>query len=310
MRSLFKRAAFVLLSAAILLGTARLIPTRIPPAESPPEVYVYDGYAVTTLAAYDADALEYAARKFQQLYDRYLTANAGHIYLSVVPDKGSFTQPPAWYTPASAEETAHALLASLDFTQYVDIAPLLALPDYYRTDLHWRQECLTPVAQALAQAMDVPLAGTYRQQTLDIPFHGTYWDKAGEPLTADTLSYLTSDVLDACTVWNYETDSACGLYDLDAAQTDTPYDLFLAGSRSLLRIESPLSSTQRQLVVFRDSFASSLIPLLAESYRTITLVDIRYLAGDLLGRFVTFSGDEDVLFLYSTAVLNNSKTLR
>ena len=117
-------------------------------------------------------------------------------------------------------------------------------------------------------------------------------------------------MLDACTVWDYETDSQRGLYDLDAAQAGTAYDLFLSGSRPLLRVESPLSATERELIVFRDSFGSSLIPLLAESYRTVTVVDIRYLASDLLERFVTFHGSEDVLFLYSTMVLHNSKTMK
>ncbi len=273
-------------------------------------MFVYDGYAIGTEAAYDESALQYAARKFQHLYDRYLTDNEGRIYLSVIPDKGSFSQPPEGYVPASAAETAQALLDALDFARYVDIAPLLSLEDYYRTDPHWRQERLLPTAQALAEAMGVPPAGEYRQQTLPMPFRGAYWDKTAEPLTADTLCYLTNDVLDACTVWDYESDSRCGLYDVDAAQAGTAYDLFLSGSRPLLRVESPLSATERELIVFRDSFGSSLIPLLAESYRTITVVDIRYLASDLLERFVTFHGSEDVLFLYSTMVLHNSKTMK
>ena len=301
----------MLLSCAALLGAARLIPEKeAPPPAALPAVYVYDGYAIATEAAYDESSLQYAARKFQHLYDSYLIDNRGHIYLSVIPDKASFSQPPEGYVPASAAETAQALLDRLDFARYVAIAPLLSLEDYYRTDPHWRQERLIPTAQALAAAMGVPLAGEYRQQTLPDPFQGAYWDKTAEPLMADTLCYLTNDVLDACTVWDYESDSRCGLYVVDAAQAGTAYDLFLSGSRPLLRVESPLSATERELIVFRDSFGSSLIPLLAESYRTITVVDIRYLASDLLGRFVTFNGSEDVLFLYSTMVLHNSKTMK
>lgn len=301
----------MLLSCAALLGAARLIPEKeAPPPAALPAVYVCDGYAIATEAAYDESSLQYAARKFQHLYDSYLTDNRGHIYLSVIPDKASFSQPPEGYVPASAAETAQALLDRLDFARYVAIAPLLSLEDYYRTDPHWRQERLIPTAQALAEAMGVPPAGEYRQQTLPMPFRGAYWDKTAEPLTADTLCYLTNDVLDACTVWDYESDSRCGLYDVDAAQAGTAYDLFLSGSRPLLRVESPLSATERELIVFRDSFGSSLIPLLAESYRTITVVDIRYLASDLLERFVTFHGSEDVLFLYSTMVLHNSKTMK
>ena len=96
---------------------------------------------------------------------------------------------------------------------------------------------------------------------------------------------------------------------MSAAQT-APYDLYLQGSKSLLRIDSPLSATDKTLVVFRDSFGSSLIPLLAESYRTIYAVDIRYLPSQLLGRYLTFDGSEDVLFLYSVMVLQNSLTMK
>lgn len=301
---------FVLLACAAVFGAAKWIPTQEAPSAALPDVYVYQGYAVTTEAGYDQKSLDYAALKFQQLYDSYLTGNDGHIYLSVVPDKGSFTAPPEGYTPASAQETADTLLAQLDFVQYVDIAPGLTLEDYYRTDPHWRQECLIATAQTLAQAMDVPLAGDFQENAIDVPFYGAYAEKAGEPLVADTLRYLTGEVLDACTVYDYETDAQEPLYDLSAVETDTPYDLYLQGSRSLLRIDSPLSATDKTLVVFRDSFGSSLIPLLAESYRTIYAVDIRYLSSQMVGRFLSFDGSEDVLFLYSTMVLQNSRTMK
>ena len=308
--AIVKGVVFVLLACAAVFGAAKWIPTQEAPSAALPDVYVYQGYAVTTEAGYDQKSLDYAARKLQQLHDSYLTGNDGHIYLSVVPDKGSFTEPTEGYTPASAQETADALLAQLDFVQYVDIAPGLTLEDYYRTDPHWRQECLVATAQTLAQAMDVPLAGDFQENAIDVPFYGAYAEKAGEPLVADTLRYLTGEVLDACTVYDYETDAQETLYDLSAVETDTPYDLYLQGSRSLLRIDSPLSATDRTLVVFRDSFGSSLIPLLAESYRTIYAVDIRYLSSQMVGRFLSFDGSEDVLFLYSTMVLQNSRTMK
>ena len=308
--AIVKGVVFVLLACAAVFGAAKWIPTQEAPSAALPDVYVYQGYAVTTEAGYDQKSLDYAARKLQRLYDSYLTGNDGHIYLSVVPDKGSFTAPPEGYTPASAQETADTLLAQLDFVQYVDIAPGLTLEDYYRTDPHWRQECLVATAQTLAQAMDVPLAGDFQKNAIDTPFYGVYAGKSNEPLTADTLRYLTGEVLDACTVYDYETDAQETLYDLSAVETDTPYDLYLQGSRSLLRIDSPLSATDRTLVVFRDSFGSSLIPLLAESYRTIYAVDIRYLSSQMVGRFLSFDGSEDVLFLYSTMVLQNSRTMK
>ena len=87
------------------------------------------------------------------------------------------------------------------------------------------------------------------------------------------------------------------------------YEVFLSGSRSLLTIENPNASTDRELIIFRDSFGSSIAPLLVKDYAKVTLVDIRYIQIDVLDRFLTFEG-QDVLFLYSTLVLNNSSTIK
>ena len=63
------------------------------------------------------------------------------------------------------------------------------------------------------------------------------------------------------------------------------------------------------MIVFRDSFASAMVPLLLQDYAKVTLIDIRYIQIDILERFVTFNG-QDVLFLYSTLVLNNSGAIK
>lgn len=310
-RRLVQRGAFLLMAAALVLGISR-IPAPAPEPETPtPEdvVYIYNGYAAKTDAPFDADSLDRAAYRFRHLYDLYFAGRT--VYLAVVPDKAQFTVPPEGYAPGGAAETTDYLCGALDFLTPVDIAAGLTLADYYRTDPHWRQERLRPTADTLLTAMGAPVSAT-RDETLcalEGDFHGSYWGKTVAPLEPDTLSYLTSPALENCTVHNYETDTDGGVYDFAAAQ-DAPYDLFLSGSRSLLRIDNPNALSGGTLVVFRDSFGSSIIPLLSESYRTVYAVDIRYLASDRLGRVVDFPDDADVLLLYSTTVLHNSITLK
>ena len=74
-------------------------------------------------------------------------------------------------------------------------------------------------------------------------------------------------------------------------------------------MKNPHARTDKKLVLFRDSFGSSIAPLLAGGYAQITLVDIRYIHPEQLGQFVDFENC-DVLFLYSTLVLNHSGTLK
>ena len=85
--------------------------------------------------------------------------------------------------------------------------------------------------------------------------------------------------------------------------------MYLSGARSLLTIENPNAATGRELILFRDSFGSSIAPLLVSDYAKVTLVDLRYIQSDYLGQFLTFSG-QDVLFLYSTLVLNSSAAIK
>ncbi len=90
----------------------------------------------------------------------------------------------------------------------------------------------------------------------------------------------------------------------------TPYEMLLSGSLSLVTLNNLKAQEDKKLIVFRDSFGSSIAPLLISGYSQITLVDIRYIQPDYLGQFVHFDNC-DVLFLYSsTLVLNNSETLK
>ena len=57
--------------------------------------------------------------------------------------------------------------------------------------------------------------------------------------------------------------------------------------------------------MFRDSFGSSIAPLLVENYKKIILIDLRYISSKILGSYIEFK-DQDVLFLYSTVVLNQN----
>ena len=165
-------------------------------------------------------------------------------------------------------------------------------------------------ADTLAAAMGAALPDTrYTEWTLDRPYYGVYYGYAALPMEPDQLTYLTSDLLDTCTVYNYETGKTGPIYDLAKGAGKDPYELFLSGSVSLLTIENPHAETNRELVIFRDSFGSSLAPLLVPGYAKVTLADIRYLPSSQMGKYLTFT-DQDVLFLYSAPVLNNSETLK
>ena len=85
------------------------------------------------------------------------------------------------------------------------------------------------------------------------------------------------------------------------------YQSFLSKQGSFLPDAAPTEPVP-QIVKLNDSDLVAPKPL-AEGYGQITLVDLRYLPSALLGEYLDFHG-QDVLFLYSSLLLNNSLSLR
>ena len=272
-------------------------------------IYLYDGHAASMEYPLHPESIACAAERFRYLYETYLQDSGSQIYGVVVPDKNEYLAEASGHLRLDYEALCGQLGAQTEFIHYIEIRDLLSADDYYRTDPHWRQEALTDVAERIAGVMGVPCAQEYREISLDAPFYGAYCGQAALPLESDTLVCLTNEMLEQCTVYDFENDREIGVYDWAKAEGRDPYEVFLSGSRSLISIENPSAASERELIVFRDSFGSSLAPLLVEGYRKVTLVDIRYLPSERLGNFLSFHG-QDVLFVYSTLVLNASGALK
>ncbi len=274
-------------------------------------IYVADGYAAKMEYPLREESLEYALQVFGKLYETYLADTGSSVYASVVPDKGYYLAEENGYLAMDYGKLFQTMAQGMPYAEYVDITDALNGSSYYRTDTHWRQECLLPVAEKLADALKIetPKPEDYTQVTLERPFFGVYYGQAALPMEPEELNVLSSALLEQCSVYNHETGTYGAVYDMEKLDSNDLYEVFLSGSVSLLTIENPLATTDRELIVFRDSFGSAIVPLLVQGYRTITVVDIRYLPSARLGSFLDFHG-QDVLFLYSSLVLNNSEALK
>lgn len=272
-------------------------------------IYESNGYLSKTEYPMDEDSIRRAAERFRYIYEENIKGKDMKVYYSVIPDKNYFLAEEAGHPAMDYDDFYSGLKENIDFMEYIDITGLLSIEDYYKTDTHWRQERLEKVAKKLSEEMGVSLDADYEEKELEIPFYGVYYEEAALSLPADTIYYLTNDILEQCKVYDFQNDREISIYDMEKALGRDPYEIYLSGAISLITIENPNATTGKELIIFRDSFGSSLAPLLVEGYEKITLVDIRYLRSDMLSKFITFE-NQDVLFLYSTLVLNNSETLK
>ena len=267
-------------------------------------IYVADGYAAELCYPLDEGSVEHALKQFQLVHDLYLQDN-DRIFATVVPDKGYYLADVSGRLSMDHEALFSMVQAGMPWAEHVDITGVLTLEDYYRTDTHWRQENILPVAQALADAMGMTIARDYAQTPVERPFYGVYYGQAALPMESETMYLMESNLLADCRVYLYTDDRYTQVYEMEKLNAKDPYDVFLSGAQSLVRIENPNCQSGRELVIFRDSFGSSLAPLLVQDYSAVTLIDIRYIQPQLLERYVEFEG-KDILFMYSSLVLNKN----
>lgn len=271
------------------------------------EIYLAGGHAAKLSYRIDREAVARWLKQFSYIYDRYV--ENGRAYISVIPDKSCFLAEESDCLALDYRQFAELFRQGTEeFATYINLEEALSLENFYRTDLHWKQETLRDAADCIADGMGVSVSHDYKLQELKHPFYGVYYGQAALPLKPDSIRYFTGEEIDSLVVTCYDAGEAENLpvYDMEKAFGRDAYEMFLSGSRALLTIENPNCHDHRELVLFRDSFGSSLAPLLAGGYSKITLVDIRYIAQEMLGEFVDFEG-ADVLFLYHMQVLNTPK---
>ena len=257
-------------------------------------IYLQGGGAFRMDGPLQEKQVRHAAAVFSAVQEKYFPSLPSHYV--IVPDKNAKAETGR---PRLDTETLRGIVReALPGMTEIDIWDLLSADDYYKTDPHWRQERLLPVAAAICKALGADAPGTFTEKTLS-PFYGAYYGQAALPMAPDTLTYLESADTKAAEVTGPEL--------LDG--TDG-YDVFLSGAQAVLTVTSPNVHNGRHLVLFRDSFGSSLAPLLLGSFERITLVDLRYVSAARLADYADLSDATDVLYLCSTAVWNNGGTLR
>lgn len=271
-------------------------------------MYLSNGYISKLDYPLGESSVDYATDKFRYIYDTYLADTDVSIYMSIIPDKNYYNEK-LFYPSYDYNALVVKMCESMEYSEYVSIMNHIEMEDYYQTDTHLRQEKLVDVAEYMGEQMKVTVDTEYEEMLVTENFKGVYYRQLGMPMKGENMYYLTNKTLENCKVYDHENNREISMYDLGALDSPDPYEMYLHGSLSLVTIENPNASTVKELVIFRDSFGSSIAPLLATGYSKVTLVDIRYLPSNMLGHFLEFS-NQDVLFLYNAALLNNSETLK
>lgn len=196
------------------------------------------------------------------------------------------------YAMAGESLTCRDLLPA--FTGAEDVGGL-----YYRTDHHWTSRGAYTAYSAYMDMLGrgYPVEEDFSVERYD-GFLGSTYSRSGLWLTeGESVELWKNDT--AFTVTNGETEQPHdGLFYTERLQELDKYTVYLDGNHSSVTIENPDAKGKGKLLVIRDSYANCLGTFLANSYESVTLVDLRYYkkpVSELL------AGEEftDVLVCYS-----------
>lgn len=245
--------------------------------------------------------LQASLNKINNVYSKYLQGM--NVYYAIIPEKNYYLENDD-HLKIDYKEIEKVANDNLKQMKYIDISKDLELKDYYKTDLHWKQENLKKVVTTIEKEMNLEDTSNISYNLNEVgDFYGVYYGQSGSNVAPDKLYTLSNQTIDNCEVLNYETQKIGKIYT--TPKTSDLYDTYLSGATALLTIQNPNAKTTKELIIFRDSFGSSIAPLLVENYSKITLIDLRYISSGILDKYVDFN-NQDVLFLYSTVVLNQN----
>ena len=267
---------------------------------------------------------------FLQMYDQPIT-------FSLVPNSYAILEDevPTGFPGADQQAYTQQIYRTLsevdDQLEIVDFSDALSQHKdeyiYYRTDHHWttlgayyayvaycKQKGLTPVSLEELEENKVE------------DFYGTFYSKAKRPSQpADTITWYDVDVDEFAFVANLQQDKQLaqlgevvqedglellrvdGMMDQRKFEVRDKYAAFMWGNSGYVKIKSSHNLNHQEgktsrLLLFKDSYANSMIPYLTYNYDEIIVVDLRYMAKSTKELMQEEFDDIFVMYNFSTYV--------
>ena len=261
------------------------------------DVYIYKDYIIDKNSFTNKKSINIFINKINNIIDTYL--DNSNVYISIIPDKAYFLTDD--YLKLDYDYIYKEIL-NIN-AKYINLKDEIKLSDYYKTDIHLKQESYIKLLKVLNKYMNFNYKESKYEKVVLNDFKGSSYSKVPSYFKSENLIYLKNNIIDNTEVKHLEYDID-KVYDLDSYESVDPYNIFLSGPSAYIELTNNKSTTNKELILFRDSFGSSISPILSEYYKKITLIDLRYVKLDYILDKVNFN-NSDILFLYSTLIVNS-----
>lgn len=183
---------------------------------------------------------------------------------------------------------------------------------YYHTDHHWTTDGAYLAYCEFHKKKKFTSNIQYEPLVVKNDFRGTLSSKSGftNGLNDKIKIFLPKPEQDYKNSVIFYSDSkkkTTEFYQLDNLNKKDTYTVFGGSNHPIYSIKTPVTS-QKRLLLIKDSYANSFIPFISQDYREIVVVDPRYFFDDI-GEIIKAHKITDVLFLYNANTFFNDNSL-
>lgn len=154
---------------------------------------------------------------------------------------------------------------------------------YYKSDHHWTTLGAYYGYLQWTQAVDYPPRSYDPQDLMTVSdsFLGTLHSRVNLPMEPDEIQIFPRTAKrEVKIVYDFSKESN-SYYAPSYLEGKNQYGYFLDDNHAFVEIDTAYSANGKELFLIKDSYANSLIPLLAPHYEKIYVVDLRYYNGSL-----------------------------
>ncbi len=265
-----------------------------------------------TVTALNAEEINKFAQKYRGKIDTtmMLVPTAETIYSATLPMAAPYIDQTAYIK---------SFYDSLQNVNTVDAYAVLSAHQkdyiYYRTDHHWTSYGAYLGYTALAKPLNLKAVphDMFNIEHVANDFLGTLYSKAlcHEDFadTIDLYAYSQGDpVNEVVRHMGKNTQTYSSIFFRENLEGKDKYTVFLGQNTPVVTINTNVKNGKK-LIVFKDSYANSMMQFLTLHYEQIAVVDLRYLNVPL-SDYVDINDYQQALFLYNVGTFTSDQSMR
>lgn len=181
---------------------------------------------------------------------------------------------------------------------------------YYKTDHHWTTEGAFLAYQYWQERTGKNLTANSSSDltTVTKSFRGSLYSKILDYDSAYDEIKVLKNTLDTEYTVIADGEDIGGIYQQDKLSEKDKYAYFMGGNYGEAVIHNEEAKDKGNLLLIKDSFANTMVPMLSADYENIYMIDLRYFAGHI-PTYMKENNISEIMVLYNISNFISDKNI-